>query len=219
MSNPPKRNVRHKWEFVADSNAWLVPVESPEGLWELLCDCCTTDPEKRPTFAEVKGRLRDTLNKARVKEGASVYEARETFVLTEYIQIGKQPIPTIRDKKGEIAGRRGSDGERLKKLLVFHIKDSTESPIDFFNLAKNPEELDNERSASAPPTQPARRKSGFKIKSVIHSVSEPALIEKNKEKEDDSATLHKHKGKTIGHAVSYSIIAISCFPLLKQHQR
>eukprot|EP01087_Luapelamoeba_hula_P017638 TRINITY_DN557_c0_g1_i1.p1 TRINITY_DN557_c0_g1~~TRINITY_DN557_c0_g1_i1.p1 ORF type:complete len:462 (+),score=118.97 TRINITY_DN557_c0_g1_i1:144-1529(+) len=59
-TKPPKRRVQTRFEFDASKVAKnVIPADTPQELWNLMLDCANTDPNRRPSFPDVLGRLKD----------------------------------------------------------------------------------------------------------------------------------------------------------------
>ncbi|KAL6074281.1 putative serine/threonine-protein kinase PBL7 [Balamuthia mandrillaris] len=58
---PPVRHLKDAYAFVSLSREEQehVPRDTPEALWQLLCDCARTSPQERPTFEEIVARIKD----------------------------------------------------------------------------------------------------------------------------------------------------------------
>jgi len=61
------------YEFFPEKVLSAVPRQTPSGFWDLICQCCLTEPSRRPSFDDVVERLKqmkshfkETLKKKKV---------------------------------------------------------------------------------------------------------------------------------------------------------
>eukprot|EP01087_Luapelamoeba_hula_P000614 TRINITY_DN10463_c0_g1_i1.p1 TRINITY_DN10463_c0_g1~~TRINITY_DN10463_c0_g1_i1.p1 ORF type:complete len:453 (-),score=42.34 TRINITY_DN10463_c0_g1_i1:41-1399(-) len=135
LTAPAKRCVKDGYRFRSDTQQYLVPYGAPDDFFQLVCDCCNQYPDQRPDIKEIQQRLgkiqADTKLESRTK-GSST-----------------SPVPSpLRCRRSGPQTPTRSD--RLRKLLVLHVKDSNESPVDFFGLADPVRATLSPRSSSKP---------------------------------------------------------------------
>ncbi|KAL6069864.1 Serine/threonine-protein kinase edr1 [Balamuthia mandrillaris] len=209
---PPKRSVLEMFDFNKNKAKELIPADTPEQLWQLICDCTLTNSNKRPKFSQVAERLRQI--KLRHPNGKASEakddkgEQEETWYTEAELQrwLGEE---SKKNEKAEIEPSRVEEQqqteretaeerrqrlmkERKKKLLVLHVKDSFESPIDFFGLdntnANNkPEKQNNNKNESR--TKPEMQNEQTAPKK--EQQEEETTNNTSKKHDKTNATLHK----------------------------
>jgi len=56
---PPQREMLQRYAFIPDRWRAAIPKDTPEALWQLLCDCAQTDAKDRPAFKDVMKKLEE----------------------------------------------------------------------------------------------------------------------------------------------------------------
>jgi len=101
---PPVRRMANGYAFDTSLKA-EIPADTPPGLWELLVECASQDPDSRPTFPDIVKRLKDIgptdqgslpqNNSKRVSTAKKPLPARPSTVTAS-----ESPEPPRREKNG-----------------------------------------------------------------------------------------------------------------------
>jgi len=114
---PPQREMLQRYAFIPDRCKGSIPKDTPDGLWQLLCDCAQTEPKDRPNFKDVMKKLEE-IEKAvgppdfNKLSGAAKKEEPPKKEEPKKVEVPKKDLPPTPEVKTSGDGKKKPDTKK-----------------------------------------------------------------------------------------------------------